>query len=63
MTGVVSRTATHSLLNSVWPYLQEVAEKGVAEALRSNSALRRGVHMYEGKIMHPGLAASIGGGA
>ena len=59
MTGVVSRTTTHAFINAAWPYLREVAEKGLAAALASNPALRRGVQMHQGAVTHPGLAASI----
>jgi alanine dehydrogenase len=63
MTGVVSRTTTHAFLNAAWPYLGEIAEKGLDAALESNSTLRRGLHTHGGRITHPGLAASLGGDA
>jgi alanine dehydrogenase len=59
MTGVVSRTTTHAFINAAWPYLAEIAEKGLEAALAGNAALRRGLHMHAGAIIHPGLAASI----
>jgi alanine dehydrogenase len=60
MTGVVSRTTTHAFLNAAWPYLGEIAEKGIDAALLANAALRRGLHTHGGAVTHPGLASSLG---
>ena len=36
MTGVVARTTTHAFNNAAWPYIREIAEKGVDQALRDD---------------------------
>ncbi len=62
MTGMVARTATHAINNAFWPFIREIAEKGLAEALEANSALRLGINTHNGQIVHPVLRDSVGGG-
>jgi alanine dehydrogenase len=61
MTGIVARTTTHAVNNAAWPYIQEIASKGLNQALTSDRALRHGLNIYDGKIVHPGLRESLGG--
>jgi alanine dehydrogenase len=61
MTGVVARTTTHAFNNAAWPYIVEIAEKGLSPALATNRALRHGLNTYDGKIVHPGVARSVEG--
>jgi alanine dehydrogenase len=61
MTGVVSRTTTHAFNNAAWPYILEIAQKGLAQALKEDPALCHGLNVYEGEIVHPGLRESLGG--
>jgi alanine dehydrogenase len=49
MTSNIPRTASHALTISTLPFIQEIADKGINEALKSNSTLCRGVYTYEGK--------------
>jgi len=58
MTGVVGRTATHALSNATWPFIQEIANKGLEAALAADPVLARGVNTMNGDIIHPGLAAA-----
>lgn len=62
MTGVVARTTTHALNNATWPFVREVAERGLAEAIEVDSALRLGINTHNGEIVHPALRESVGGG-
>jgi alanine dehydrogenase len=62
MTGVVARTTTHALNNAFWPFIREIAERGLAEAIEANSALRLGINTHNGEIVHPMLRESVGGG-
>ncbi len=34
MTSVVARTATHAFNNAAWPYMREIAERGLEAALQ-----------------------------
>ncbi len=60
MTSVVARTATHAFNNAAWPFVREIAERGLAEALAALPALRRGVATHRGQVVHPALAAHLG---
>jgi alanine dehydrogenase len=60
MTGVVARTTTHTLSNAAWPYIRRIAEVGLAGALEAEPALRRGLNIHEGAVVHPGLRESLG---
>jgi alanine dehydrogenase len=62
MTGVVARTTTHAINNAFWPFIREIADKGLAEAIEVNSALRLGINTHNGEIVHPMLRESVGGG-
>jgi alanine dehydrogenase len=61
MTGVIARTATHALNNAAWPYILEIAERGLDGALTCDSALRRGLNVNQGEIVHPALRESVAG--
>lgn len=61
MTGVIARTTTHAVNNAAWPYIQEIANRGLNQALTSDRVLRHGLNTYDGKIVHPALRESLGG--
>ena len=61
MTGVVARTTTHAFNNAAWPYILEIADKGLEQALADDSALRHGLNIHAGEIVHPALRESLGG--
>lgn len=46
----VARTASHALTNAVLPFLLEMGQTGVDEALRVNRPLRRGLNLHKGKM-------------
>jgi alanine dehydrogenase len=48
--AMVARTSTHALTNALLPYLKEVVSHGIAQALRTNAALRRGVYVLDGFV-------------
>jgi alanine dehydrogenase len=51
--SVVARTATYAFLNAAFPYILEIANLGVEEAIRKDSALERAVIIKDGKLIHP----------
>ncbi len=55
VTGVLGRTATHTISNALLPWVQAIAEQGLDAALRSYPALARGVQTRAGRIVHPAL--------
>ena len=56
----VSRTSTYALTNATLPFVREIAESGIAEALRRNGSLAKGVLLYEGKVTNEAVARYIG---
>jgi alanine dehydrogenase len=60
MTSVVARTATHAFNNAAWPFMREVAERGLDAALNDMPALKRGVATHQGHVVNPMLAAQLG---
>jgi len=58
--AAVPRTATHALTNATLPYALDLADYGLDEALRRNAALRRGLNLRAGRVMHPAVAAAFG---
>jgi alanine dehydrogenase len=58
--GAVPNTSTYALTNATLPYLLELADKGVREALDANPYLRLGLNVDHGEITHPAVAAALG---
>jgi alanine dehydrogenase len=59
MPGAVPITATYALTNATLPYVLELAERGVQGALTSSAALRLGVNVAGGEIVHPAVAEAL----
>jgi len=60
MPALVSRTSTFALTNATLPYALELAQRGVRAAVSENPELGRGVNVWEGRIVHPAVAAGCG---
>jgi alanine dehydrogenase len=60
MPGAVPITSTYALTNATLPYVIELAEYGVDEALAGNEALRHGLNVRAGEITHPAVAEALG---
>ncbi len=58
--GAVPITATYALANATLPYILELADGGMAAAVRSNEALARGVNIMEGKVTNRAVADGVG---
>jgi alanine dehydrogenase len=56
MPGVVARTATHAFVNPVIPYILDIANLGVDEAMKQNPAIERAVNTHKGELHHLSLA-------
>jgi alanine dehydrogenase len=48
--GIVARTSTHAYLNAAFPFIQEIANKGVEAAVAENAAISQGVDIYFGEM-------------
>ena len=60
MPAAVPHTSTFALTNATFPYLLELANKGLEAAVDGHAALREGVNTYKGYVTHPGVAESQG---
>src|SRR5580700_751878 len=58
MPAAVPHTSTFALTNATFPYLLELANKGLAHAAQENPGLRAGVNTYQGGVTHHGVAES-----
>lgn len=57
--GVIPRTSTHAFNNAAWPYIRHIADAGLEQALADLPALRQGLALRDGQIVHEALAASF----
>jgi alanine dehydrogenase len=60
MPGAVPITSTYALTNATLPYVIELAEHGVEEALERDPYLRLGLNVKAGEITHPAVAQALG---
>lgn len=60
MPGAVPRTSTLALSNVTLPYGLELADHGMAAAVRRDPALARGVNVIAGQVTHAGVADAFG---
>jgi alanine dehydrogenase len=50
--SVVARTSTYAYLNAAFPYIWELANKGVEDAIFENPAIEVGTPIYKGELRH-----------
>ena len=60
MPGAVPRTSTYALTNVTLPYVVAIADRGLADAVRSDPALALGVNVHSGLVTNDGVAAAHG---
>jgi len=60
MPAAVPHTSTFALTNATFPYLLELANKGLERACTEHAGLREGVNTYNGYVTHAGVAQSQG---
>jgi alanine dehydrogenase len=56
MPGAVPRTSTFALTNVTLPFALKLANKGFANAVKSDPHLKNGVNVYKGKITYAAVA-------
>ncbi|MBS0336449.1 MAG: alanine dehydrogenase [Proteobacteria bacterium] len=62
MPGAVPRTSTYALNHATYPFVEELAQRGIVGALRANAHLLNGLNVYRGRITRPEVAAALGTG-
>ncbi len=60
MPGAVPYTSTLALTNATLPYAVRIANHGWEAAARQDVALRRGLNIVDGKVVHQGVAETFG---
>jgi alanine dehydrogenase len=60
MPGAVPRTSAYALNHATLPYVVELAERGVAQALLANAGLRDGLNVCRGRITRREVAQALG---
>lgn len=56
ITSTVSRTSTKVLSNMVVPYLFQIGDIGINEALKGDESMASGTYVYKGQLVRKGLA-------
>jgi alanine dehydrogenase len=60
MPGAVPITSTKALTNATLPYVEAIADHGLAEAVARDPALARGVNVLNGKVTYEAVAEAHG---
>jgi alanine dehydrogenase len=60
MPGAVPITSTKALTNATLPYVEAIADSGLAEAIARDRSLARGVNVLDGKITYEAVAEAHG---
>jgi alanine dehydrogenase len=60
MPAAVPHTSTFALTNATFPYLLELANKGLERAIAERRSLKLGVNTWGGEVTHQGVAESQG---
>jgi alanine dehydrogenase len=60
MPGAVPITSTKALTNATLPYVEAIADHGLAEAVARDPALARGVNVVDGKVTYEAVAEAHG---
>jgi alanine dehydrogenase len=60
MPGAVPVTSTRALTNATLPYVEAIANKGLASAVADDAALAKGVNVASGKVTYEAVAEAHG---
>jgi alanine dehydrogenase len=60
LPGAVPRTSTYALANVTLPFVEKIANLGLQEAVRCNTALARGVNVIQGRVTLQPVADALG---
>ena len=58
--GIVPHTATLALTNATLPFIVQLVEEGLKEALRKHSGLRKGLSVFQGRLTCQAVAEAHG---
>jgi alanine dehydrogenase len=57
--GAVPQTSTHGLTNATLPYVLQLADHGVEGAVGKNAAIRSGINVAKGELVHAAVGESL----
>jgi alanine dehydrogenase len=57
--GAVPQTSTYGLTNATLPYVLQLADHGLEGAVAVNGAIRSGINVAGGMVVHPAVAESL----
>ncbi|MCA9934362.1 MAG: alanine dehydrogenase [Ardenticatenaceae bacterium] len=60
LTASIARTTSRAVANAALPYLLNIGENGLLGAIAADPALIQGVNLYQGDLVHPGIASALG---
>jgi len=60
MPGAVPLSATSALNKATLPFIKELANKGINQALNENKHLMNGLNIQNGEIIHPAIKEALG---
>jgi alanine dehydrogenase len=60
MPGAVPMTSTRALTNATLPYVEAIAGRGLADAVRADRTLARGVNVMAGHVTYEPVARDLG---
>jgi alanine dehydrogenase len=60
MPGAVPRTSTFALTNVTIPYIMQIANEGLVNAIKHDLSLTRGVNIFRGFVTHETVALGLG---
>jgi alanine dehydrogenase len=60
MPGAVPQTSTFALTNVTRPYAKRIADLGLAEAVRQDKTLARGINTFGGQVTYEAVARDLG---
>jgi alanine dehydrogenase len=50
--GIVARTSTHAYISAVLPYLLELVDNSIENAINKNSALAKAIETHQGQLVN-----------
>jgi alanine dehydrogenase len=59
MPGAVGRTSTYALCNVTLPYVVQIANRGLHDAIQKNAGLQQGVNIHQGKVTNAAVAETF----
>jgi alanine dehydrogenase len=60
LPGTVPLTSTYALSRAALPFGLELADKGIKKAATENTALAKGVNLFQGKVICPQVCEAFG---